>query len=312
MRFEGLDLNLLVALSALLEEQSVTAAAQRLHITQPAMSASLNRLREYFQDELFIVIERKLVPTALSASLELPVRDILSRIRTNLIARPNFDPARSDRLFTFVISDYSCLVLLNTLQRSVYALAPGIRFEFIPFDDRPDEKLKRGEIDFLVFPDKYLTSDHPKKMLFADEFCCLVWSGNKQIGKTLPLDHYLSSGHVSAAFGKSRHISFEERVLQERGLNRRIEVVAPNFSMMATMVVGTNRIATIHKRLARLFTSHLPLRQLPSPVPIDGFRESLQWPQSLDGDASVRWLRGMITDAAAHLDTPSRHKRRAS
>ena len=106
MRFEGLDLNLLVALDAILEERSVMGASRRLHLSQPAMSAAIGRLRQYFNDEIFTISKRKLVPTPLAQSLEKPTRDILLRIRTNLISPPKFDPANSERRFRLVVSDY--------------------------------------------------------------------------------------------------------------------------------------------------------------------------------------------------------------
>ena len=115
MRFEGLDLNLLIALDAILEERSVMAASRRLHLSQPAMSAAVGRLRQYFHDEIFTISKRKLVPTPLAQSLEKPTRDILLRIRTNLISPPKFDPASSERRFRLVVSDYASIVLRHAV-----------------------------------------------------------------------------------------------------------------------------------------------------------------------------------------------------
>src|SRR5262245_58988126 len=103
MRFEGLDLNLLVALDALLEEGSVQGASQRLHLSQPATSAAIGRLRQYFNDDIFTISQRKLVPTPLARSLEGPTRDILLRIRANLIPLPEFAPATSQRRFRMIV-----------------------------------------------------------------------------------------------------------------------------------------------------------------------------------------------------------------
>ena len=120
MRFEGLDLNLLVALDAILEERSVIGASRRLHLSQPAMSAAIGRLRQYFNDEIFTISKRKLVPTPLAQSLEKPTRDILLRIRTNLISPPKFDPANSERRFRLVVSDYASIVLMHAVMKRVY------------------------------------------------------------------------------------------------------------------------------------------------------------------------------------------------
>ena len=302
MRFEGLDLNLLVAFNALAEERSVTAAARRLNMSQSAMSAAIGRLRTYFSDDLFTMVGRRLVPTALGQSLEQPTRDVLMRVRASVIARPAFEPSTSRRRFAMTVSDYASIVLMNQVLRRVYSIAPGVIFDFIPFDDRPDEQLLRGEVDFLIFPDIYLTNGHPKAHLFGDDFCCIAWTGSRKVGERLTVSQYLELGHVSAAFGPSRRVSFEERAIAEQGYKRRIEVVAQSFTMMATMVVGTDRIATIHRRLATLFAHHLPLKLIPAPIPIANFREGLQWPAPLDRDPAICWLRDVICDVAKEVD----------
>lgn len=301
MRFEGLDLNLLVAFDALMHEGSVTRAAKRLNVTQPALSAAIARLRDYFSDPLFVMEGRRLTPTALSRSLAGPARDILVRIRSNLIARPQFDPATSQRHFRIVVSDYANIVLMQDVVREVYRQAPGVTFELLPLDDNPDERLAQAEADFLIYPDNALSRIYPRQILFTDEYCCLVAKENRSIGRTLSRRQYLELGHVAAAFGPGRRISFEERFLARLGLRRRIEVIAQDFSSMAALVAGTGRIATIHMRLARHFVRLLPLRIVKTPVAIPGFRESLQWPASLDGDPAMQWLRGVIGSAAARL-----------
>ena len=282
MRFEGLDLNLLVALDAILEERSVVRASRRLHLSQPAMSGAIGRLRAYFNDEIFTISQRKLVPTPLALSLERPTRDVLLRIRANLIATPEFDPATSTRHFRLIVSDYASIVLMNAVMRRVYRAAPQVSIEFLPFDDRVDERLQRGEVDFVVIPDARAVDGHPKQHLFTDEFCCVAWNRNRKIGSSLSLKGYLELGHVTAQFGPARRGSYEEHAIQQLGYRRRIEVVAQNFTMMATMVVGTDRVATMHSRLAAIFAHNLPLKLLPVPIRIPEFRESIQWPAPFD------------------------------
>ncbi|WP_298269580.1 LysR family transcriptional regulator [uncultured Bradyrhizobium sp.] len=306
MRFEGLDLNLLVALDAILEEGSVMRASQRLHLSQPAMSAAIARLRQYFNDEIFTISQRKLVPTPLARALERPTRDILLRVRANLISLPRFDPQSSQRRFRMVVSDYASIVLMHPVMKRVYRSAPGISLELIPFNDRVDDQLQRGDVDFVIMPDSYAVDDHPRQHLFDDEFCCIVWSGNRKIGRSLSLGRYLGLGHVTAQFGPIRRPSFEESALVKLGHKRRIEVIAPNFTTMATMVIGTERIATVHKRLAVVFARSFPLKLLRLPVRIPAFREILQWPVSFDSDPALMWMRETISGVAAEIDrTPA-------
>ena len=303
MRLDGLDLNLLVLFEALMREGSVTGAGQRLNLSQSATSAALGRLRDHFGDDLFAVQGRRLTPTPLAYVLDEPVRDILMRARANLIARPEFRPETSTHHFRLIVSDYSTFVLMDRVIRRAHDTAPGVTFELIAFDDRPDDPLRRGEVDFLIFPDRSLRDDHPRAPLLTDEFRCVVWDGNDKVGKRLNPETYLSHGHVSARFGPSRRISFEERELRRLGVERRIEVYVPNFAAMVSMVVGTYRIATVHARIADALAQQFPVRLLDCPFPVSGFSESLQWPEPLESDPAVRWMRGVIVDAAASLDT---------
>lgn len=310
MRFEGLDLNLLIALDAILEERSVMAASRRLHLSQPAMSAAVGRLRRYFNDEIFTISQRKLVPTPLAQSLEKPTRDILLRVRANLISLPKFDPASSERRFRLVVSDYASIVLMHAVMKRVYRIAPRICLEILPFSDRVGEQLQRGEVDFVVIPDSSLIAGHPSQPLFADEFCCVAWSGSRQIGRTISLGRYLQLGHITAQLGPIRGVSLEERALVQLGYRRRIEVIAPNFTAMAAMVIGTDRIATMHRRLAAIFARNFPLKPLRAPVRFPAFREALQWPASFHMDPALAWLREIIADVAAEVDrTPAAQMR---
>lgn len=306
MRFEGLDLNLLIALDAILEERSVMGASRRLHLSQPAMSAAIGRLRHYFNDDIFTISQRKLVPTPLAQSLERPTRDILLRIRANLISVPRFEAANSQRRFRIVVSDYASMVLMHPVMKRVYRSAPGISFDLFPFNDRVHDQLQRGDVDFVIVPDVDVLDGHPKQYLFADEFCCVAWTGSRKVGRSVSLSRYLQLGHVTAQFGPTRRAAFEERALVKLGCKRRIEVVAPNFTTMAAMVIGTDRVATMHERLAVVFARNFPLKLLRAPVRISGFREILQWPASFHSDPALVWMREIISDVAAEIDrTPA-------
>jgi LysR family nod box-dependent transcriptional activator len=310
MRFEGLDLNLLIALDAILEERSVMAASRRLHLSQPAMSAAVGRLRQYFNDEIFTISQRKLVPTPLAQSLERPTRDILLRIRANLISPPKFDPASSERRFRMVVSDYASIVLMHAVMKRVYRAAPRVGLEILPFSDRVDDQLQRGEVDFVVVPDTNLIDGHPSQHLFTDEFCCVAWRESRQIGRSISLRRYLQAGHITAQLGLTGGATFDERALVQLGYKRRIEVIAPNFTAMAAMVIGTDRIATMHHRLAAIFARNFPLKLLRAPVRIPAFREALQWPASFHMDPALVWLREIITDVASEVDrTPAAQMR---
>ena len=152
MRFYGLDLNLLVVLDALLVEQNITRAGERLFLSQPATSAALARLREYFQDELLVQNGRKMVRTPKGEALSQPIRDLLIQMRSTLDNRHQFDPAQAQRKFVLMASDYISTVLLPQVSRRLNELAPHASLEMIPPNDNPREMIERGHVDLLVLP----------------------------------------------------------------------------------------------------------------------------------------------------------------
>ena len=302
MRFNHLDLNLLVALDVLLEEQNITRAAERLHMTQSATSGVLARLRTYFEDELLVQVGRKMQPTPYATELAKPVREVLLTIQSSITAKPVFDPTTSKRHFRLVTSDYLISVLFAQVIQNIHQQAPNITFEMLGPSDNSGELLVRGEVDLMIVPERYIIDGHPSRLLFEEEHVCVVWQGNTQVGDTLSLEQYMEMGHVSVGFGRTRHMSIEEWFMNQYGFNRRIEVITSDFNTLPQLIVGTQRIATMHQRLANLYAHYLPLRILPPPVKIPVMREFMLWHRSVDGDAMHRWLRERISEFIQHLE----------
>lgn len=298
MRFNGLDLNLLVALDAVLRERNVTSAARSLNLSQPAMSAAVSRLRQYFQDELFVMQGREMVLTPLGTSLGPPVNDILQRVTLTLTPEAPFDPWNAKRRFRVIISDFLAIVFFSKIVSRAATVAPNITFELLPFDDDPDGLLREGRVDFLLFPEVYLQQDHPKASLFEESLVCVACPENKLIGGELTLEQYLTLGHVAAQFGNTRKPAIEEWLLLKYGVKRSIEVTVQAFSIIPYMVVGTNRIATMHLRLAEHYSKVMPLRIFPLPLPIAPFVEAVQWPTLSDRDPASIWMRQFILEQA--------------
>ncbi|MGY3175917.1 LysR family nod box-dependent transcriptional activator [Pseudomonas sp. TE12234] len=302
MRFNHLDLNLLVALDVLLEEQNITRAAERLHMTQSATSGVLGRLRTYFEDELLVQVGRKMQPTPFALELVHPVREVLLTIKSSITAKPVFAPTTSKRHFRLVTSDYLISVLFAQVIQKIHQEAPNITFEMLGPGDNSGELLIRGEVDLMIVPERYIIEGHPSKLLFEEEHVCVVWQGNTLVGESLTLEQYMDMGHVSVGFGRSRHMSIEEWFMNQYGFNRRLEVITNDFNTLPQLVVGTQRIATMHQRLARLYAEYLPLRILPPPVRIPVMREFMLWHRSVDGDPMHRWLRERISEFIQHLE----------
>ncbi|MEM5372375.1 LysR family transcriptional regulator [Paraburkholderia azotifigens] len=301
MRFKGLDLNLLVALDALMTQRNLTVAARNINLSQPAMSAAVGRLRDYFGDDLFVMRGREFVPTARALELAGPVREALSHIQLSIISRDVFQPAKSNRRFRVCLSDFMTLVYFQNVVKRVAREAPSVNFELLFPDDEPGELLRRGDADFLILPELLLADSHPKAALFEEKLVCVGCPTNKQLSRRLPLEKYMSMGHVTVRFGRARRPSIEEFFLLDLGLKRREEVVVPTFDLVPSMLSRTNRIATIPMRLARHFAEVVPLRIVQVPLPLSSFTETIQWPALHNGDPASIWMRELLLQEAQSL-----------
>lgn len=301
MRFQRLDLNLLVALDVLLAERSVSLAADRLCLSQSATSSALGRLRDYFGDELLVVKGRAMVLTTRAEELIEPVRAVLEQIRSTIAIAPEFDPATCDRQIRFMASDYSTQVLLAGALAMIEADAPNIRFEIQPMGDSPIDALERGQIDLLLTIDYAISSDHPSQVLFEDDYVVVGDAANPAMEGEMSREKYFALGHVTARFGKSRTPAFDDWFVRRQKTQRRIEVVAPTFLSQTSLVLGTKRIATMHRRLATQMARFLPLSLREVPFDIPPIREAIQWHITNNNDRALRWVVERLA-AMAHED----------
>jgi LysR family transcriptional regulator, nod-box dependent transcriptional activator len=300
MDFGGLDLNLLVALDALFAEKSVSRAGERLHLSQSATSGALARLREAFHDPLLVQVGRKMTLTPLAEGLIEPVREFLLQAETIINSNPVFDPAASTRKFRMMMSDYVETVVMTEALPPLQKLAPGVTFELLSNIEGASEVMDRGEIDLAITPTKYLSPEHPAERLFDDEFICLVWSGNNRINRGISLETYLSLGHVVVRFGRVQQVpTFDEWFVERFGHQRRIDVVTTAFNLVPQLIIGTSRIATLHRRLATFYQRYLPLKLIAPPLEIPRLEESMQWHRSRDRDPGTVWLRSVLKSAIA-------------
>ena len=309
MNLTRFDLNLLVALDALLTEKNVTRAGRRMNLSQSAMSGALARLRGFFQDELLVAVGRSMVLTPLADDLVQPLRDVLLQVHGTITTKPRFDPASSERRFSIAVSDYVTSVLMIDLLRHVKAEAPKITFELRPVGQRAVEDLERGDLDFLIAPE-YLAPVHPTEVLFEDTHTCIAWTKNPHVGSSISLDQYLQLGHVIVRVGEGTAVNHDERVLRRLNHKRIVEVVTPTFDLAPQLVVGTDRIATVPTRLACKYAKFLPLKLLPLPVDISPIHEKLQWHRAHSQDPANTWLRTQLKEAVARVSGHERASER--
>jgi LysR family transcriptional regulator, nod-box dependent transcriptional activator len=297
MDFSGLDLNLLVAADALFAERNVSRAGERLHLSQSATSGALGRLREAFRDPLLVQVGRKMTLTPLAEGLVEPVREFLLQAEGILHNCPEFDPATSTRRFRLMMSDYVETVVMTAALPRIERLAPKVTMELLSKIDVSSESLERGEIDLAITPTRYLSAKHPSEPLFDDEFVCVVWSGNQQVNDRISLDTYLKLGHIVVRLGRLQQVpTIDEWFVEQFGHQRRIEVITTAFNLVPQLLIGTSRIATLHRRLATYYKQYLPLKLVTPPVEIPRLEESLQWHRSRDRDPGMAWLRATLKE----------------
>lgn len=289
MRFERLDLNLLVALDALIEERSVSLAARRIFLSQPAVSGALNRLREYFGDDLLVPVGRQMVLTPKAEELRNPVREALMMIRTRITTPAEFDPRTAERQFTIVASDWVYAVLLCPFFAEAEKMAPKITFDVLGNSRRSQEMMDRGEADALISVEGYLSKEQPQRTLFTAEHAVISWSEGRY-RSSLSEEEFLGAGHVVVLFGADRHPAITEMIFSQRGIPRKIELRVSGFSALPLAVVGTDRVATMYRRHAEYFAQFLPLTIHPSPIELPDVTEMVQWHKSRASDPGIKWL----------------------
>lgn len=301
MRYQRIDLNLLVALDILLAERNVTRAAERLHITQSAASGALARLRDYFEDPLLVQVGRELRLTPLAENLADEVRDIIVRIDSTMESRPEFDPAEAERHFIIIASDYVSRVLIADVLQRISTLAPRLTFEVRPTSPMMVRDIEQGRVDLLVTPAHLVSPDHPHTMLFDDTYTVVAWDQNPLCKEGLTLEAYRSAGHVAYRVGRGGNPWFEQWYANQHPESRRVEVITHDFNLISRFVIGTNRLATVQTRLATQFEESMPVRLLPLPMETPRLVEVLQWHTYRDSDPGCAWMRQQIIETARRL-----------
>ncbi len=299
MRLTELDLNLLVAFEALLETGSVTAAASRIGVTQSAMSHALRRMRDAFDDELFVRAGARMVPTPRAEALALHVAHALGQVRA-MIAPDAFDPATSRRRFDIGTTDMLEVTLLPALMARLQEEAPGV--QLATRDLRvgfPAESLRRGEMDLALagYFEVPSEAEYPSEVLYAEDFVCLVREAHPLAEGAVTLDAFLASEHMMFTLSGDLQGSVD-RVLAESGLARRVRLGLNHFASAGAILVQTDLLLTCPRRLAEAFCRELPLVLRPLPVEIPGITMRMYGHRRSHRDPAVRWLRGLLAEVA--------------
>ncbi|HLT39946.1 MAG TPA: LysR family transcriptional regulator [Enhygromyxa sp.] len=291
----SIDLNLLVTLDVLLSEESVTGAARRLRLTQSAVSRSLAKLRELFDDELFVRTGAGMRPTRRALELAGPLRRTLGELNALLEPRERFDPASARRTFQIAALDYTQLTVLAPWSAQLPELAPGVDLVVRQLSIQAKRDLEAGILDLYIAPRTRAAAGVVWTHLHDDDYTCLVWEGHAS--RRLSLSRYARLDHVLVAPGE-RPGGPVDRVLAEHGLSRRVVAQVPSFLAVPHLLIGTQRVVTLPRRIARLFVEHHPLRSIEPPIEVPRNSMYLGWHELHRDDPGHKWLRDQLVQQA--------------
>nr|WP_278003345.1 LysR family transcriptional regulator [Nodosilinea sp. TSF1-S3] len=298
----AIDLNLLVAFEALYAEGSVTGAAQRIHIGQPAMSAALGRLRSLFADDLFVRVGREMRPTAKADAIAPQIAAALATIRAALDAPPAFDPATSRRVFTLATSDYFASQLLPRLLAVLIHEAPHIDLRVVAVEkDSLVELLEGNSADVALGTFSALPGHILAKTLFTVGFVGVCRRHHPALaGGNISLQQFVAFPH--ALFTLRRDATgFVDEVLAEQGLQRRIGLTVPYWFALPTAIAASDLLAAIPSSLGEHFTRYYPVVCFDIPLALPSWGVALAWSKLNDSDPANLWLRQTIRDVCQDL-----------
>ncbi|MGK5683861.1 LysR family transcriptional regulator [Actinoplanes sp. URMC 104] len=304
MSLASLDLNLLVALDALLQQRSVTRAAAQMGLSQPALSASLARLRRHFGDQLLTRVGNEYRLTPLAVQLKDRARIALSGVERVFTVQPDFDPRSANREFSLLVSDYMVAVLGDTLARILAEEAPRSRLRYL---SNTPERVDRAEQvltsnDLLVMPHGFVT-DLSHRDLYSDDWVCVVSADNTAVGATLTVEQLESLPWVVTFHGPTASTP-AGRQMRMLGIEPHIQVVTESFLTVPSLVAGTDRVGLLQRRLVDLLPLNAGIRALPPPFDAAPLIEAMWWHPMYDADPAHRYLRGVVV-RAVRLAAPS-------
>jgi LysR family nod box-dependent transcriptional activator len=309
MQLNRFDLNLLIALDALLHEKNVTRAAERVFVSQPAMSAALQKLREFFDDQLLVRVGRDLQLTPRGLSLVGPVRDALLQIQATLGTQATFDPGTVQRTFTLIVSADALLRVMPAVFQRLSREASGICCHVEHFSETTLSRLESGDADLFIGLNSlrlFGLREFPQSLRIVElrpvRWLCAVAKDHPTVGDTITEEQYLGLPHV---FGwPSGHtVPLEE--LTRRLLRANLDVRATTQGLLEIpfMLAGTQLVATLPEDLARTLARLAPIKLLPVPFETPDTHEVIIWHKRNESDPGHAWLREVLIAAATSRES---------
>ncbi|MET9608271.1 LysR family transcriptional regulator [Streptomyces sp. NPDC006512] len=298
-----LDLNLLTALDALLEEGSVAGAAARLHVTPPAMSRSLGRIRNATGDPILVRTGRSMVPTTRALAMRAQVHTLVQQAHQLLSAQQELDLAALDRVFTVRWHDALTAACGTGLITSVHRRAPGVRLRLSTEPGSDDAELRRGEVDIESSSSTPTLPDIRHRLVGRDRLVIAVRPGHPLTEGPLSLERYAAAEHVTVS-RRGRLRDPVDDVLTAHGLERRVVAAGPTAAFALQLALETDLVVTLPDAVTGKAREQLGLTTLPPPLPLPDVPLYLLWHQRYDNDRAHTWLRDLATKTVQALFTP--------
>jgi DNA-binding transcriptional LysR family regulator len=300
----SLDLNLLKALDALLDERNVTRAAQRLSLTQPAVSGMLTRLRESFDDPLFVRAQRGIVPTLRALQLAGPVKQLLSDV-DGLLQPRAFDPATTRMTMTVASTDYGLRAVVVPFLAALRARAPCMHVAVLPVDHhRLPAQLERGDVDMALLSPEYTPPELHARRLFDESYVCVLRAGHPDAAKgRLSLDRFCALDHALVSYSGGAFRGVTDDALASIGRERRVTVSVTSFLVLPEILRVSDLIAVVPRRLAEGVEG---LVMLVPPIDVPGFTKTVAWHERTHRDPGHRWVREVLGEACGKPSSGSR------
>jgi len=299
MELKDIDLNLLVVFHQLLMERKVSAAAEKLGLTQPAVSNALNRLRKLLGDDLFLRTTRGMEPTPYARQLAGPIADALGAIRDTLNFRSTFDPATSKRTFTIGMTDIGEIYFLPRLIERTARLAPGISINTVRNTAvNLRDEMELGHVDLAIGLLPQLKTGFFQRRLFTQQYVCMFRRGHPLDGRKLTLEAFCKADHVVAVSAGTGH-GLVDDFMRKKRIERNIRLTVPHFVAVGHILQSTDMIATVPERYAAECLKPFSLKAVSHPVALPRISINLFWHAKFHREPSNQWLRTLIFDVFA-------------
>lgn len=290
MDTKRLDLNLLITLEALLVEQNVTKAASRLHLSQPAVSAQLSRLRDAFDDPLLIPTQRGMTPTAKALSLLDPLRQALDQVRATVSRHSDFDPLRASLTVVIACTDYLQAALVQPLVLRLRNRAPGVRVALRSLDiGQLEAQMARGEVDLALMTPSAAAPGLRTRHLFDERYVLIGRRGHPKLRRSMTVAQFAQLEHIIVSLRGGDFVTPVDDTLAALGYKRNVVLSASSFLFLPEMVSRSDFVALVPQRLVRDNASQL--RIVECPFPVEGFEVGMVWHERNHGHAGQRWVR---------------------